>query len=647
MAGDSAGSIGELLTGLGLSDPREIGRGATSTVYVARQAHLSRDVALKVFASPLENEKARRRFERECQALGTVSTHPNVVTLLSNGFDAERRPYIMMEYCPGGSLYDVINSSGPLAVADVLRLGVKLGSALQLAHDNGLLHRDIKPANVLLTAWQEPALADFGIAGDAGELSLTIGESLTPLYAAPEVLESGGGSTASDIWSLASTLYALLLGRAPYAGTNDGLLAVLRRIVEEPLPPLVRDDVPEVLLAALARGMQKDPKLRTPSARALAEDLRTVQAELGLTVTEYLSPDGRLLGGDSPDDPADLTRRAMRAAPKARAVAEPIETSTVVSASTRRTTASAAVGQPTQQPGEQSDRSSAKVGAMTWNRRSIALVGAAAVVLAGGLVGGVVSLSGGSRAHATDPKASLAAVAAALPKSFATRCDASGQRMGCRATYMVPATAPHLVYRWSIGGRSIEGGQDADFSFESAGAHTVSLKVAASGGQTLVRVSQSVVVPLSYRRLGLRTVRGNRLVATARVRSTACQVQSFVLQRKVAGGAWRPVRSIRSGRSGLRHVTQLNLGSNGPGVYRVTTAAEPVGARFCSGAVSRTVTVQQSHHHRRVSPPPSISPPPGPAPSLTPQPSSTHSSKVPAPPSGGGGTATKSPAPPG
>lgn len=278
------------LQSLGVTLLRAIGRGASSTVYTAKQPRYDRDVAVKIFATPIDDEKAKRRFERECKTLGRLSAHPNVVSLYGSGFDDEQRPFIVMDLCPRGTLQETIMRDGPMSVAAVLRIGVKISSALDFGHSSGVLHRDVKPANILMSQFEEPQLSDFGISTDTSNaMSWTVGESLTPLYAAPEVLEHGGGSVASDIWSLASTLYALLLGRAPYADTASSLMSLMNRIVHDPVPPLERDDVPEPMLTLLSQGMSKAPEQRPPTARLFGMELQSIQALLGHPVTEYFT----------------------------------------------------------------------------------------------------------------------------------------------------------------------------------------------------------------------------------------------------------------------------------------------------------------------------------------------------------------------
>ena len=176
-----------------------------------------------------------------------------------------------------------------MPVARVLEIGVRLCSALQLAHSRGILHRDIKPANVLMMAFGEPVLSDFHLTGvESSQTSWTDTEGLIPNYAAPEVLENGNIGVTSDIWSLGATLYALLLGRAPYADAASGSAPLLHPIGHGPLPALGRDDVPAELASLLAACMASDPAGRPESALLLAAGLQRVQRDAGLAVTPYV-----------------------------------------------------------------------------------------------------------------------------------------------------------------------------------------------------------------------------------------------------------------------------------------------------------------------------------------------------------------------
>ncbi|HEY0637332.1 MAG TPA: serine/threonine-protein kinase, partial [Pseudonocardiaceae bacterium] len=201
----------------GLTLLRRLGQGGFGTVYLARQDHLAREVAVKFDNRGLPTDRDRQRFLREARAAARLSGHPNVVNVYDAGVTAQGHPYIVMELCTGGSLADVLEREGPLAPARVAELGAQLADALAHAHATGILHRDIKPANVLVNAFGAVKLADFGLAAilDAhAETTVTVG-ALSPNYAAPEVFAHTAPGPSGDIYSLGATLYTLAAGRRP------------------------------------------------------------------------------------------------------------------------------------------------------------------------------------------------------------------------------------------------------------------------------------------------------------------------------------------------------------------------------------------------------------------------------------------------
>ncbi|MCE5291190.1 MAG: serine/threonine protein kinase, partial [Nocardiaceae bacterium] len=147
----------------GLESATEIGRGGFGTVYRCFQPSLDRSVAVKVLAADLDEEN-RERFLREEHAMGRLSGHPNIVDILQIGATTSGRPYILMPFHARGSLERAVHRNGPIPWQDTVRIGIKLAGAIESAHWMGILHRDVKPANVLVTAYDEPQLADFGIA---------------------------------------------------------------------------------------------------------------------------------------------------------------------------------------------------------------------------------------------------------------------------------------------------------------------------------------------------------------------------------------------------------------------------------------------------------------------------------------------------
>lgn len=281
----------------GYEDVTPLGRGGFSQVYRARQVEFDRWVAIKVLDVGLDHRQ-RESFERECRAMGVVSQHPNIVTVLSAAFTDEGRPAIVMELYGGGSYADRVKRGGRLPATEVLEVGIRISGALQSAHDRGLLHRDVKPQNLFVSDYGEPALGDFGISSFGEED--TVGGALSVHYVAPEVIEYQRASASSDVYSLAVTLYVLASGRRPFAtpGQRQSKADVLLRVRREP-PPRIGGDCPPQLERAILQAMAKQPEDRPASAASFGRLLQAAQEGIGYGRTELAVAQA---GSDHADD---------------------------------------------------------------------------------------------------------------------------------------------------------------------------------------------------------------------------------------------------------------------------------------------------------------------------------------------------------
>ncbi len=218
----------------------EIGHGSMGTVWRAFDEFLRRQVAVKEVRLPPgmpqgEADELRERTMREARAIGVLS-HPNVVTLHDIA-NEHGDPFVVMEYVPGSSLAQLLNTHGPLDITQAAAVTDAVAAALQAAHQAGITHRDVKPANVLVAEDGRIKLADFGIARNISEHTLTsTGITLgSPAYIAPEVASGGQVTPAADLWSLGATLFAAMEGRAPYDPEGD-VIATLLEVVNGKVP---------------------------------------------------------------------------------------------------------------------------------------------------------------------------------------------------------------------------------------------------------------------------------------------------------------------------------------------------------------------------------------------------------------------------
>lgn len=296
----------------GLDEVVEIGRGAFGIVYKARQPEMGRLVAVKILTGGFDRE-ALSRFDRERRALGSLSSHPHIVAVYASGVNEHDQPYLVMEFAPSGSLADRIARDGPLSSAVGADLAAKLGDALAFTHEHGVLHRDLKPENVVYSEVGEPMLADFGIARVAGAtLTRTGVVTASVAHAAPEVLDGRRATPESDVYSLASTIYAAVAGHAPFVREDDDwLIPVIARVATEPPEDLRPHGVSPALCDLLERGLAKDPAARGTAAE-FAAAARALTAGAGLPAAPPPSrPGARARSAGAPSGRSPSFRRPV------------------------------------------------------------------------------------------------------------------------------------------------------------------------------------------------------------------------------------------------------------------------------------------------------------------------------------------------
>ena len=259
---------------------RLIQSGGFSRVYEATQHRLERLVAIKVLDARIGDERQRLTFERECQVMGKLSDHQNIVTVFASAVTVDRHPCIVMELCEG-----TYRDGERLEIVEVIDVGAKLADALQAIHDAQVVHRDIKPHNIFVTKHGEPAIGDFGISSIENERTIPGGAGFSIDYAAPEVFEQGGAGAAGDIYSLGATLYEMASGEVPFPHTGkpeEYLAATIHKIIASPPPALRRADAPTQLDRLLRRCMAKRAEDRPADAAAVAAELRRLQQQTGV-----------------------------------------------------------------------------------------------------------------------------------------------------------------------------------------------------------------------------------------------------------------------------------------------------------------------------------------------------------------------------
>jgi tRNA A-37 threonylcarbamoyl transferase component Bud32 len=254
----------------------KLGSGGMSTVYLARDETLDRQVAVKVMHREMsEQEDQLERFRQEARAVAKIS-HPNVVSVIDAGEDGGH-PYIVFEYVEGETLKQRISRIGALDVQEAIAYAIEIARGLSIAHARNLVHRDIKPQNVLIDDEGRAKLTDFGISRQLEQDGMTAtGRVLgTTDYVAPEQAMGRPVDPRSDIYSLGVVLYEMLTGQVPFQA--DSQVGVAMKHVNEDLPDVQRrrPEVSAAVALVVERATAKEPGERYQSVGEMTDDLET------------------------------------------------------------------------------------------------------------------------------------------------------------------------------------------------------------------------------------------------------------------------------------------------------------------------------------------------------------------------------------
>jgi serine/threonine-protein kinase len=390
-----------------------LGRGGMSIVYAAEHVSLGRPVALKLLSPALASDDSfRERFTRESQLAARLD-HPNIVPIYDAG-EAEGFLYIAMRHIEGKDLGSLVADDGNLSLPQTLFYIEQVASALDYAHEQGLVHRDIKPANILVAKPSDRVfLTDFGVAKQTSTRGLTkTGYFLgTFEYAAPEQIEGKGVDGRTDQYALGCVLYECLSGKPPFDAQTE--TSVIHAHLVEP-PPKVTDSRPELpsgLNDIVSTAMAKAKDDRFSSCAELTRALRRIA--MG---TE--APAGTVLSGPATRSPASQEASASvqapppappppDAPPAATPPAEPRQPRTVT---------------------------------MSMPARRLGLVAAALLAVIGGAIAAVVILTSGGKSHSSNSKSGgtpikAKGMAAVVPNDLLQYCTKGTPQLGAAETY--------------------------------------------------------------------------------------------------------------------------------------------------------------------------------------------------------------------
>lgn len=256
-----------------------VAHGGMSTVYLAKDIRLNRNIALKILRPHLAADQAFiKRLQREAWSAASLS-HPHVVQIHDHGV-SDKYAYLVLEFIDGQTLRDVISQRGPLSPRAALDLLDPIVEGLAAAHSTGIIHGDIKPENVLISRSGWVKIGDFGLSRAANGTTNTASDLGTVAYAAPELVNRENGDARSDIYAIGILLYELLTGTRPFTAPTDIGVAMAHVTQDTPAPSETVPGLPLEMDELVRYLTEKDPDNRPSNGTVLLEDLRHIRRTL-------------------------------------------------------------------------------------------------------------------------------------------------------------------------------------------------------------------------------------------------------------------------------------------------------------------------------------------------------------------------------
>ena len=252
-----------------------VAHSGMASIFRATDIRDNRAVALKIPHPDMEADPILfDRFQRE-GAIGEKLNHPMVMRVY--GGEKRSRVYMVMEWCEGRLLREIL-SHGRITHERAIRIAIKVLSALEYIHEQGVVHRDLKPENIMVDEHDNVKLIDFGIAGDSGARRLTYANLTSTLgtadYISPEQVKGKRGDGRSDIYSMGVILYEMLTGRLPFSGSSP-MEVMNDRLLNHPVPPTISDPrISPQMQEVLYRALEREHQNRYAHAREFAYDLQ-------------------------------------------------------------------------------------------------------------------------------------------------------------------------------------------------------------------------------------------------------------------------------------------------------------------------------------------------------------------------------------